>query len=62
MRDLIEAQYQCEVRQWGEPQDDLDTALYSAVQSGRLIVAESLALLISALQERIQRPLLLCAA
>ncbi len=61
MKDMIERQYDAQVMQWGEPEDDLGGVIYSAYQRGRLIVAESLALLISALQERDQRPLLLAA-
>jgi hypothetical protein len=61
MRTLIERQYDCEIRQWGEY--DGETCVFSAVQRGHLIVAESLALLLSALQELDHFPLILaCAA
>ena len=55
MRDILERQFQCTIRDWGVCLDD-DTQVWSAVQRGRLIVAHSLALLISALQERVMRP------
>lgn len=62
MRDLIEAQYSARVIQWNEPNGDLDGVTYSAIVAGRYIVAESLALLISALQDEARSPLLLMAA
>lgn len=62
MRDLIEDQFTCTIRQWAEPTDDFGGEVYSAVQNGRLLVAESLALLISALHEEAHRPLILLAA
>lgn len=62
MRDSIERQYECRVLQWDEPIGAMDGSVFSAYQRGRLVVAESLALLISALQENEPRPLLLMAA
>lgn len=60
MRDMIEQQFHCKVVQWAEPTDD--GAIFSAVKDGRWLMAESLALLISALQDADPRPLMLLAA
>lgn len=62
MRDFIETQLDARVVQWAEPEDDLGGVIFSAIQRGRLIVAESVALLVSALQETERRPLILLAA
>lgn len=62
MRDLIESQYSAKIVQWNEPEDDLGGVIFSAIQRGRLIVAESVALLVSALQDTERRPLILLAA
>lgn len=61
MRTALEVQFSCTIRQWNEPVDDLGGTLFSAVHGGELILADSLALLISALQEREPLPLLLAA-
>lgn len=61
MRDLLETQFNCTITQWMEPTDE-DHESYSAVQNGRVLRADSLALLISALQERAARPLMLLEA
>lgn len=60
MIDLLETQYHCKIVQWNEPTDD--GAIFSAVKDGRWLMAESLALLISALQDADPRPLMLLAA
>ncbi len=57
MRDLLEHQFDCEIVQWDEPTDC--GPVFSAVQNGVWLQAESLALLISALQDRLHQPLLL---
>jgi len=62
LAELIEHQFNCSIRQWGEPTDDMGGEAWSAVQHGRLICAESLALLISALQDHTPRPVWLLAA
>lgn len=62
VRDLIESQFSARILQWNEPEDDLGGVVFSAIQRGRLIVAESVALLISALQDEERRPLILMAA
>ncbi len=62
MYDLITTQYNARIVSWGEPQDDLGGAVYSAILRGRLIVADTAALLLSELQALTQRPLLLMAA
>lgn len=51
MRDMLEANYHCTLIQFGEGTDE-DMEAWSALQHGRLIRADSLALLISALSER----------
>lgn len=59
MRDLIQTLFNCEVRQWAEPVDECALA-YSAVQFGRLILADSAEGLITELQAgmcRTQLPL-----
>ncbi len=61
MRDLLEAQFSCSIRAWNEPVDDMGSVLFSALIDGELVLADSLALLISALQERAHYPLLLAA-
>lgn len=60
MRALIESQFNCQVLQWAEASDD--GQIFSAVRDGVLLVAESVALLVSALQDHSRRPLLLMAA
>ena len=62
MRAYLEAQYNANIVRWNEPTDDGEAVEFAAYCGGRLIVAESLALLLSALQERTQTPLLLLAA
>ncbi len=62
MRQHIEDQYGARIISWGEPQDDLGSVIYSALFRGRLIVADSAALLLSELQSATSRPLLLMAA
>lgn len=62
MRDLIETQFDCEILAWDEPKDDLGWREFRALKAGRLIVADSLALLISALQDEEHIPLMLLAA
>lgn len=47
MRDLINQLYDCEVVQWDEY--DGDSVVFSAIQHGQLIVADSLELFILAL-------------
>jgi hypothetical protein len=58
MREFIEAQYHARFVQFGEPDDEGGT-VFSAYCGGRFIVAPSLALMLSALQERTQHPLVL---
>lgn len=60
MYELIQTQFNCRIVQWNEPTDG--GAVYSAIREGVLIVAESLALLISGLQDACPRPLMLLAA
>ena len=60
MRDLLEHQFDCTILQWAEESDH--GQIFSAVQDGVLLVAESLALLISALQDRTHQPVMLMAA
>lgn len=52
LREMLETLYACQVRALGEPWDD-DSPLYEAVQFGRVIRADSLPLLISALGDGI---------
>lgn len=61
MRALIEAQFDCTILVWDEPTDDLGNTQFRAYKAGRLIVADSLALLISALQDEDHIPLRLAA-
>lgn len=52
MRDLIEQQFSCRIVQWDEPAGAMDGATFSAItREGALVCAESVALLISALQD-----------
>lgn len=60
MRQFIETQYSAEVLQWDEPDGD-GGVTFSAYARGALIVAPSLALLLSALQDEAHTPLLLAA-
>jgi len=63
MRTLIEREYSCRIVQWNEPCGAGDGAVYSAyTSSGAYICAESLALLISALQDAEHSPCALLAA
>lgn len=48
MREFLEDQYGVEVRQWATPTEDGE--LYEVVHQGRVIRADSLALLLSAVQ------------
>jgi hypothetical protein len=61
MRTAIEAQFSCSILDWNLPEDDFGAVRFSAYVGGELLVADSLALLISALQEREPYPLLLAA-
>jgi len=58
MREHLEAHYGARVVQWNEP-DDEGATVFSAYVGGAFVVAPSLALLISALQDREQVPLVL---
>lgn len=60
MKELIEEQFNCQVVQWNEESDH--GPLFSAILDGVWIQAESVALLISALQDRTHLPVLLMAA
>jgi hypothetical protein len=60
MRALLEEQFNCKIVQWGEESDH--GQLFSAILDGVWIQAESLALLISGLQDRTRLPVLLMAA
>lgn len=62
MREFLESQFGARIVQWAEPTDDFGGQTFSAVCAGRLIVAESLALLVSALQDRARSPIILLAA
>lgn len=62
MRQHLETQFSCRIVSWSEPADDLGGVIFSAFHRGRLVVAESLALLISALQDEDARPVWLLAA
>lgn len=61
MRHLIETQYDVTFLAWDEPTDDLGGVEYRALKAGRLIVADSLALLLSELQRECPVALLLAA-
>lgn len=60
-REAIEAQFACRILDWNLPEDDLGAVRFSAYAGGELVVADSLALLIEALEEREPHPLLLAA-
>lgn len=60
VRELLETQFNCRIVQWGEGTDE-DMELFSAIQHGRWVRADSLALLISALQDATHRPVVLAA-
>lgn len=60
MIECLETRFNCRIVQWNEPTDG--GAVYSAIREGVLIVAESLALLISGLQDTQPRPLMLLVA
>lgn len=60
-RDL-ELQFNATIRRWNEPTDDLGGTVFEVVQNGRVILADSLALLIAELQVSQPRPLILLAA
>ena len=52
MREMIEHQFACRTVQWNEAADAGDGALFSAItREGALVCAESIALLITALQD-----------
>lgn len=53
MRDFIETTFACRVLQWDEPSDF--GPVFSALKDGRLIVADSLMLLLAALSESQRR-------
>jgi len=57
MHEFIEAQYDAEVIRWDEPTGDGDS-VFEVMHRGRLIRADSLALILSALQDRTRRPVL----
>lgn len=61
MKDFIETQYAARVIQWNEPTDDGEGVIFSALYAGRFIQADSLALLLSALQDESHQPLMLAA-
>lgn len=61
MKTFIESQYRVEFIEWATPTDDGEGVRFVALVAGRLIVAESLALMLSALQERTHTPLRLAA-
>lgn len=60
MRSFLEAQYGARVLRWDEPEDD--RTVFEALHEGALIRADSLALLLSALQARTKAPLVLAWA
>jgi len=62
MRTAIEEQFDCTISAWNEPSDDLGGVQFRPIIAGRLVIADTLALLISALQEADHRPLMLMAA
>lgn len=62
MRAYLEAQFHCRILAWDEPTDDLGGVQYRALVAGRLVVADSLALLISELYEARHQPVVLMAA
>lgn len=55
MRDLLETQFHCTILSWAEPTDD--GHLFSAIIDGVMVQAESVALLVSALQDRTHQPI-----
>lgn len=55
MREFIEDQYGVEVIRWGEPTEDGE--LYEVIHRGRVIRADTLALVLSAVQEVAVKPL-----
>jgi len=57
MREFIEDQYGVEVIRWAEPTEDGE--LYEVIHRGRVIRADTLALVLSAVQERSRQPLYL---
>ncbi len=59
MLDFITRQYAAEVLRWAEPTEDGE--LYEVLAFGRVIRADSLALLLSALQDFTRQPLRLAA-
>ena len=61
MRAQIEQQFHCRIIQWAEPQDDSGALAFSALASGTFILADSLPLLIEALQALTHQPLRLAA-
>jgi hypothetical protein len=58
VRHHLESQYNARIVQWNEP-DDEGASVFSAFVGGQYVVAPSLALLISALQDRERAPLVL---
>lgn len=63
MREFLEDQYGVVIRQWATPTDDGEGELYEVVHQGRVIRADSLALLLSEVQAREpSRPALYLAA
>lgn len=55
MREFIEDQYGVEVIRWAEPTEDGE--LYEVIHDGRVIRADTLALVLAAVQERSRQPL-----
>lgn len=55
MREFIETQYGVSVLRWAEPTEDGE--LYEVVHEGRVVRADSLALLLSAVQDHSHQPL-----
>lgn len=59
MRELLESQFACRIIQWNEESDH--GPLFSAIIGGVWVQAESVALLVSALQDILHQPLLMAA-
>lgn len=61
MREYIQSQYGVEILRWDEPTED-GSVLFEAIADGYVLRADSLALLLSLIQEHTHRPLVLSPA